>query len=471
MGTAILFDIGSTFTKARAVSLEEGTLLAESIYRTTVDEDVSYGVEKVLAGLAEQGIEWRNAQTRLACSSAAGGLAMIAIGLVPALTLEAASRAALGAGAKLIATFSYRLSKEDVRVIEQLKPDIILLAGGTDGGNEEILLKNCISLADGYHKCPLLLAGNVKVRSEAEEILANAGFSVFATENVMPELDTLNIEPARRLIRRIFLEQITKARGMENLPSIDGVLMPTPAAVLEGAELLYRGTNNFSGLGEILVVDVGGATTDVHSIAAGHPKNVSIIPKGLPESLVKRTVEGDIGMRYNARNIRRVWGEEEFQRLTNRLADGEIDEGTLLKYLNKVQKNPACLAVGKEEIAIETALGYAAVAISSDRHCGHLEQFYTPQGPVFFQFGKDLSSVKTVIGCGGIIAGSSAPQNILQGVVDGKGEEMVLRPKNPELFVDSTYILFAVGLLAEKYPDTAFKLAMQSIKKLERSSF
>jgi len=465
MSRAILFDIGSTYTKARLVDLEEGKLLSSAQALTTVDEDVSLGVCRAL----EQVDEWKTAKVRLACSSAAGGLRMIAIGLVPSLTAEAARRAALGAGARVLTTYSYDLSPEEVEEIEELKPDIILLAGGTDGGNKEHLLANSRLLADSSLICPVVLAGNRKARGTAHKILEKGGFSVFPTENVMPELEVLNIEPCRELIRKIFLQQITKAKGLENLPAIDNILMPTPAAVLEGAQLLYKGPEGKGkGWGDLLLVDIGGATTDIHSLAPGEPKDSGVTQKGLPEPLAKRTVEGDLGLRYNARSIYSAWGEEKFQVLLEEMFSRVIEKAKIEKYLQEVEGNPGRISEDGEEKKIELALARAAAALSSDRHSGYIEQVYTPHGRVYFQYGKDLTGVKQVIGCGGLLGRISDPRIIMEGAVEGTGKDNILRPEEAELFIDNDYVLFAAGLLADIYPEAAFKLMERSLKKLER---
>ncbi len=465
MNRAILFDIGSTFTKARVVDLETGDLINSSEAPTTVFDDVSIGVRRALEGLGE----WEKARVRLACSSAAGGLRLVAIGLVPSLTAEAARRAALGAGARVLATYSYELSPEEVGEIEELDPDIILLAGGTDGGNKEHLLSNSRLLAETSLKCPLVLAGNIKVRGRAEKILSEGKLRVFPTENVMPDLEVLNIEPCRKLIRRVFLERITRAKGLENLPAIDNILMPTPAAVLEGAILLNRGPGEGKkGWGDVMVADIGGATTDIHSLARGEPESPGVTPKGLPEPFAKRTVEGDLGLRYNARNIVQTWGEERFFRLLQESYPYQDWEPELEKYLERIEKEPGSVPREGPEKMIDTALGRAAVALSSDRHCGMLEQVFTPQGPVLFQYGKDLTGVKKVVGCGGILAKGPDPGIILEGISAGTGREQVLRPQEPELYLDRDYIMFAAGLLAKDYSQAAFRLMEKSLIKIER---
>ncbi|MGI5854372.1 MAG: glutamate mutase L, partial [Bacillota bacterium] len=132
---AMLIDFGSTFTKVTAVDMEAGRLLGTARAATTVDEDITIGLEAALSELGKQ-IGRLEYEVKLACSSAAGGLRIVAIGLVPELTAQAASMAALGAGAKVLRTFSYEIGEEEITQILELRPEIILLAGGTDGGNQ-----------------------------------------------------------------------------------------------------------------------------------------------------------------------------------------------------------------------------------------------------------------------------------------------------------------------------------------------
>ena len=134
--------------------------------------------------------------------------------------------------------------------------------------------------------------------------MRRTGCDVRVCGNVMPEFNVLDVEQARAAIRDVFIERIVHAKGIDKAATrFDAVLMPTPAAVMEWARLLAEGTARQSGLGALVVVDVGGATTDVHSIADGAPAEGGVIQYGLPEPYAKRTVEGDLGMRHNARTI------------------------------------------------------------------------------------------------------------------------------------------------------------------------
>jgi uncharacterized protein (TIGR01319 family) len=263
---ALLVDFGSTYTKITLVDLQVERIIGTAKAFTTVETNILQGLQQACTDLqARLGIDPLTAGHKVACSSAAGGLKMVAVGLVRELTVEAAKLAALGAGARVLEAFAHQLTTAEILRMESLKPDIILLAGGTDGGNRDVLVQNAKLLAKANLKVPIVAAGNKVAAEEVGEILRGAGLDCRIAENVMPELNKLNVEPARVTIREIFLEKIVSAKGLSQAEQLlDGVLMPTPAAVLNGAILLAQGTPRESGIGELVLVDVGGATTDVH---------------------------------------------------------------------------------------------------------------------------------------------------------------------------------------------------------------
>jgi len=284
MSAALLIDFGSTYTKLRALDLPARRLIGTGQGPSTVASDVMIGMRAALADLERRAGALPRFRYRLASSSAAGGLRMVTVGLVRELTAEAARQAALGAGAKLVGTFAYRLTAADLDAIAALAPDILLLAGGTDGGNLEVVLHNAAALGASRLACPIVYAGNRAAADQARRSLA--GKAAQFTENVMPEFNTLNIEPAREAIRRIFIERIVHAKGIDRAAAqFDQLLMPTPAAVLEGVRLLADGLPGTPGLGTVLTLDPGGATTDVHSVAGNEPAP-GVLPQGLPEPRV-----------------------------------------------------------------------------------------------------------------------------------------------------------------------------------------
>ncbi len=458
MESALLLDIGSTYTKGAVVNLEEVKVEAKAKALTTVWDDVNTGIMNVLNKLKDAGVNLEAVNYRLACSSAAGGLKMVAIGLVPDLTAEAAKRAALGAGAKVADVYSYEVTEAELEEILAQEPDVILLAGGTNGGNQEIIIKNARRLADSELSAPVIIAGNKVAAGEVQEILKQADKKVYLTENVMPQLEDLNIEPARRTIREVFLEQIIYAKGLSKAEKyIEEVIMPTPSAVMKAAELIAEGTSQEDGWGELMVVDIGGATTDVHSVAAGEPTQSGVNLRGLEEPYVKRTVEGDLGMRYSAPSLLDTVGKK---KLVNYLPE-EVEEQGLITYINKVKEDVEYIPQNKLEAELDAGLAKAAVDLAVQRHVGEIETVYSPFGESYVQHGKDLTDLDLVIGTGGVVVHNEAPGQILKEGLFREANPKVLAPKEPEFRLDAEYILSVVGLLAEVTPDKALKLAKQ----------
>lgn len=464
MTRALLIDFGSTWTKLRALDLDSGALLATAQGPSTVSSDVNIGLDAALEALTRQLGGGCSFTYRLASSSAAGGLRMVTIGLVRELTAEAARQAALGAGAKLCGSFAYRLTAADLARIEALAPDIVLLCGGTDGGNRDVILHNANVIARGALRCPVVVAGNRETTDEIVALLACDGRLVLAAANVLPAIDTLDIEPARAAIRDVFMRRIVSAKGIDRASArIDRVLMPTPAAVLEGARLLADGVPGRDGLGPLVVVDPGGATTDVHSIGAGEPSEPGVIRYGLPEPRAKRTVEGDLGVRHNATAIVEAVGLPRLAAAAGMAAD---DAAALLSRLqSEVETLPATDA----EARFDDALVQAAVDIAMQRHAGTIETVYTVQGPVQVQRGKDLGAVAWLIGTGGAIVHARDPAAILGAACADARAAQSLRPRAPRLAVDGDYLLYAAGLLAQVDPIAAFDCARNHLRILEEA--
>lgn len=456
MNNVLLIDFGSTYTKITAVDIEQESIIGTARGITTVDTDIMDGLNKALADLFAQTGKLEFAKV-LACSSAAGGLKMVAIGLVPELTAEAAKRAALGAGAKILGVFGHELSEYELAEIAQLDPDIILLAGGTDGGNKQVILHNAAVLKDLGKDIPIVVAGNKSVTPAVVKILSETMTQVVPTANVMPKLNEINIEPARQSIREVFLQRIVEAKGLNKANKlVDRLVMPTPAAVLKAAELLSRGTRNEAGIGDLMVVDIGGATTDVYSIAKGDPTTNAVL-RGLPEPFGKRTVEGDLGMRYSATALLKAAGAD-------LIADfaGSATKN-VERYIEKVSSDIDHLPHGEQEKKLEVAMGRACTKLGVDRHAGQLETHYSAIGQVFVQTGKDLTNVNTVIGTGGVIITNEKPLEILTGIIYEPNSPQILKPKQPEFAIDKQYILAAMGLLCEDYPDIAMRMMKKYI--------
>lgn len=460
MKAYLAIDFGSTYTKLTAIDLDNEVILATAKDITTVEDDIMIGFNKAFNKLKIEinkkiNFDEINFVNKTACSSAAGGLKMVAIGLVPELTAEAAKKAALGAGARVIKTYAYELNSRELEEIKNTPLDIILLAGGTDGGNKECIIHNAKMLAEFKIDVPVVVAGNKATSDEVEEILKSAGIDCYITENVMPFINKLNVEPSREEIRKVFMNKIVEAKGMKKAEEfIRGILMPTPAAVLKASEILATGTDEEEGLGDLIVVDIGGATTDVHSIAKGEPTKPSVMIKGLEEPYAKRTVEGDLGMRYSAIALLEAAGT---RKIRNYLHDSlkQIDVKAQCQYRHD---NIKMVPQSDEEIKFDEAMAKAATELAMTRHCGVLECIYTPMGTMFNQSGKDLTEAPYVIGTGGVIIHSLNPKEILKAGNFNEQDPIHLKPMNPKFLVDRTYILSAMGLLAQDYPNIAIRI-------------
>ncbi len=456
--TALLIDFGSTYTKLRAIDLDAGDILGSGQGPSTVTTDVTVGLDAALRNLEDTIGHLPKFKYRLASSSAAGGLAMITVGLVKELTAEAARLAALGAGAKLIGAHAYKLTDNDAAGIVAKNPDILLLAGGTNGGNEETIRWNAEKLAQAKLTCPVVIAGNRNAADDIAKDLQALGVDARIAGNVMPEFNVLDVEPARAAIRDVFIERIVHAKGIDRAQSrFDAVLMPTPTAVMEGARLLANGTSDIPGLGALVVIDVGGATTDVHSIAEGKPAQGGVLQYGLPEPFAKRTVEGDLGMRHNARTIVETIGADIFS------AQSGFDASKIETLLQTIEADVERLPTNPTEASFDATLASFAVARAMKRHAGRVEIKQSVTGPVTVQYGKDLTDVETIIGTGGVLAHGENPEQILAAALFDNDEADSLRPKQPKLMVDQTYALYAVGLLADATPEAALHFAHKNI--------
>jgi uncharacterized protein (TIGR01319 family) len=461
MSRALLIDFGSTFTKVRAVDLTNGRLLAKAQAPSTVATNVMDGLEAALETLRQQLPDQPlENYLRLASSSAAGGLRIVAIGLIEGMTAEAARRAALGAGGKVVAAYAGQLSSRELREVEAIEPDMIVLSGGTNGGDRRCIVANAGLLAGSGIGCPVIVAGNQKVADDAADLLRGGGKDAVVVDNVMPSIDRLDIGQCSEAIRKLFMERIVESKGLADAQEfVSEIVMPTPGAVLRACELVSQGPDGKGGLGELMCIDVGGATTDVYSITAGRATS-GVVLRGLPEPFAKRTVEGDLGLRINALSI-----IDAVDTLDTEIA---LDEGQELDPREAAARLTAgtdTLPGSEAERLFDASLARAAASVAASRHAGTIEEGVGPEGSFFVQRGKDLSNVNQTIGTGGIFAASTpeAVAWILSGTAADSGRPDSLLPRGPRFLVDRDYILFAVGLLAEIAPQAAYDLALGSL--------
>jgi len=461
MKPVLLIDFGSTYTKVTAVDVEGEAILGTASSYTTIETDINDGLHNALAQLEKKCGKLTFAET-YACSSAAGGLRMVTSGLVPELTSEAARLASLGAGAKVIKVYSFQLTEDDLEEIQAIKPDIFLLVGGTDGGNTDCILHNARMLATLSPRFPIVIAGNRTAARECQRILD--GCTVYVCDNVMPKFGVLNIEPTQKQIRDIFLKRIIQAKGLSHAAALlDDIMMPTPSAVLQAMNLLAQGCEGESGIGDLIAVDVGGATTDVYSIADGMPRQMNTVYKGLPEPFSKRTVEGDIGMRYSIHGIVEAAGVNAVARLSG-LSVQRVTE--LVDYLGT--HTDVVPGDDPELEALDYALASLAIETAVSRHAGTMEETYTMMGLTYVQSGKNLTEVKQVIVTGGSLIHTKRTAEIAAHALFNPANPASLRPMGAEIRVDRSYIIAAMGLLSTHYPQTALRILK---KELENNGY
>lgn len=433
-------DIGSTYTKLHLINLERRELLASTQAYTTVQTDVRVGYKKALAQLQK---ETKFSYDKiLGCSSAAGGLKVIVVGFSLHLTTEAARLAALSSGARILSVYSYELSHEQVEEIQQSACDILVLCGGTEGGNVENILHNAHMLAQHGVNIPVVVAGNSKANKEIEEIFCQKNIQHVFTENVMPNTNVINYLPLRKTVGEIFIQNIAKAKGIEPLSRDFEMLLPTPIAVQQGIANFAKYRRQ-----EVMSVDIGGATTDILSVAKAFKGEEDMISPLFEEPYEKRSVEGDMGMRYSAMSMLEAVGEEGFAKFI----DTAVQDKIRYRY-----EHTEFIPQTKEEKEFDRAMAKVATEQSLLRHVGKVKKRYTGTRYVKEQQGKDLREVRSFIGTGGVLIHSEHPDEILS-VMETLPEEY-LAPRRANYYIDRQYLLSSAGLIASVDEAAAYEL-------------
>lgn len=466
----IMYDVGSTYTKVSAFLMDKSglTLLTRDQVPTRVD-DIYCGISDADRTVEEAGHTLAADRITLATSSAAGGLRMVAMGYMPRVTAKAAKEVAMNAGARVLEIITHEDSAEyRIEILRETRPDIVLLAGGTDGGDRENLLENASLIVSSGIEATVILAGNIVVQPDAERILVEAGISCKRVINVMPTIHELKVEGARKAIHEEFIKQISFGKGLQSLidATNDGVVIPTPGAVLMAAELIACGTFEQKGVGDLLVIDLGGATTDIHSIQPSL-EELSLEEKGLVVTNEKqqayRSVEGNLGMRISATGILETVGPKGILQRANH---PEIQEQDIAHYVTFLEQNPGYIAEDEKERAMDLALASAAIEVALKRHAGFIAQEYnpvmgiTPGTPI----GRDLRSVKAVIAVGGVFSHNNRKEceQVVVSALENRG--ISLLPEVYTVYFDKSYLLYGIGLLAKKYPDRALQFIKQHLE-------
>jgi len=461
LNSILATDCGSTTTKAILIEKrgDEYRLIARGEAPTTVEapvEDVTRGVINSIVEIEELTgrkilqdgniIKPQNGNEGvdifISTSSAGGGLQMMVAGVVRNMTAESAERAALGAGAivmDVIASNDIRMIHEQVERIRQLRPDMILLSGGIDGGTVSHIaeLSEIIRAADPKarlgitYKLPVIYAGNKDARDVVKNILAEK-VALDIVDNIRPVLERENLMPARLKIQDLFLLHVmAHAPGYKELMAwADSPIMPTPGAVGAMIQTVADEENI-----QVVGVDIGGATTDVFSVFKG---------------VFNRTVSANLGMSYSIAN---VLAEAKLENIT-RWVPFPIDEKQLRNRIKNKMIRPTTIPQTLEELIIEQAVAREALRLAFDQHKslavglkGVQQQRTISDAFAQTQTGAtlvDMMSLDMIVGSGGVL--SHAPRRSQAGM-------MIMDAFLPEgltkLTVDSIFMMPQLGVLAQ----------------------
>ena len=464
MPRLISLDIGSTWTKAAVFVRDARGLRLEKHRRApTTSAALGDGAAHVLRALLDATARTpvRELFDRLPVywsSSARGGLRMAAIGLTPALTLEAARLAACGAGGRVVKAYAYTLTDEDIRELEALACDIVLLCGGTDGGHTRTVIDNARRLAGATLRATIVFAGNRHAADDVRSILRGRDLCVAA--NVMPEVGAFAPEAAQDAIRRAFLAGIVEGKGLGEVRALTGRdPLPTPAAVQDLVRALPEDDPR---LRDIVVVDAGGATTDVYSRTQPASVEPCVVVRGIPAPPLMRTVEGDLGLRVSVRSLR----ESAAARIARELAAGGLDPAALDAYVERVADTPPVLPAPGREEALEGVLARACIGEALARHAGRRRACATPSGRVWVQQGKDLRGVRLLVVTGGCAAALDARRlSALLCTPPCDPDQEVLMPSACEVRRDTLYVWPLLGNLAAEHPQEAAACAVSALER------
>ena len=424
-------DVGSTYTKGVLVD-DDGALLATASHPTTVATDVMDGLDAVRAELEADGA----ADEVLVCSSAGGGLRLAVVGYEREVTAKAGRRVGLSAGAKVVHVATGELTPADVRALKAATPDIVLLVGGTDGGNADVLRHNATRLAAARVAVPVVVAGNADAADDVAAELARTGRRFTVTANVLPRIGVIAPDAARAAIREVFLRHVIGGKGLSRGRGFaELVRAATPDAVLRGVETLADALGH-----DVLVVDIGGATSDVYSVITPQGEDATIHRDVVETLWHARTVEADLGMRWTAETVVEAAERESL--------DLPASVGA---YAASVASSTTHLASSEDEWLAEAALARVAASVAVRRHA-------RPPSPT--ERPRPLTEVGLVLGSGGVLRHGPAwvGEQVLEAVTsDYAGGWKV--PHAARTAVDTAYLLFAVGLLTDGHPRAARALA------------
>lgn len=451
----LVAEIGSTTTVVNAfinLDSDNPVFWAQGQAPTSVlDGDVRIGLQGAIGDLCKKmGIEKLEYDQMLATSSAAGGLKMTVHGLVYDMTAKAAKEAALGAGGIIHDITVGRLRRTDLARIKEIQPNLILIAGGVDYGERDTAIYNAEMIRSLGLKTPVVYAGNIENQEEMKLIFdEESGQHLYIVDNVYPKIDTLNVEPCRKVIQEAFEDHITHAPGMEHVRDmVNGPIIPTPGAVMECTKLLY------DCIGDVMVIDVGGATTDVHAVAEDSDAVSRILTA--PEPKAKRTVEGDLGVYVNRMKVIESIGEAKLR---------EECENKLHIDLDKTLESYVAIPKNDDEFKLVERLTQEATLRAVERHAGQIRYVYGPSGRQTLAEGKDLTQVKYIVGTGGALTRLPHRVDIMEMIPKDNQTGMKLYPSEAvKILVDNDYIMASLGVLSKTHRQGAIKLLGKSLE-------
>ena len=474
-------DCGSTTTKAILIELVDGEyrLQVRGEAPTTVEapfEDVTKGVLNAVGEVEELSgrklLDGENILTPqngdegvdiyVSTSSAGGGLQMMVAGVVKSMTGESAERAALGAGSivmDVLASNDGRMPHQKIQRIRQLRPDMILLSGGIDGGTT----KHVVELAEILraanpkprlgkdYKLPVIYAGNNKAQGEIKKTLGEMT-DLTIVKNIRPVLERENLTPSRDKIHDLFMEHVMQqAPGYKKLMSwTDAPIMPTPGAVGSLIEMIAKQENI-----TVVGVDIGGATTDIFSVF---------------QEQFNRTVSANLGMSYSVCNVLAEAGMENVLRWVQ----FDIDEIDLNNRIGNKMIRPTTVPQSMEELMMEQAIAREALRLSFIQHKAFAVNLKGIQkertiSDAFEQSESGLSLVNMIeldllVGSGGVMSHAPRREQSARMLIDAFLPEGIT-----QLAVDSIFMMPQLGVLAnidkEDLKEDARKAAIEVFEK------
>lgn len=449
---AFVYEIGSTTTLINAfdhLSTPSPLFLGQGEAKTTVEEgDVTIGLREAYLDLQKKlNDPFLVAKETFATSSAAGGLKMSVHGLVYDMTVKAAKEAALGAGANIKMVTSGILDDTMLKKIQSENLNIIMISGGVDYGETKTALENAKLIAKLHLPIPVIYAGNIQNHEAVKACFLeeNMQDKLVITKNVYPKIDVLEVDEARKIIQDVFEKHIIHAPGMEKVRDlVSSDIIPTPGAVMRASILLQKE------IGDLVTFDVGGATTDVHSVSSNSAEVDKILIA--PEPFAKRTVEGDLGVYVNRYNLIDQIGKKRL------LSDLFISSTELDALLDQYQPIPS-----ENQIPLVLRLTEGAAEMALTRHAGKYIHFYGAFGKTTLAEGKDLTNIQYVIGTGGALTRLVQGSQILKKVIE-KRQDQILKPqKDAHILIDHDYIMASIGVLSLKYEEAAIGLLKASL--------